>query len=164
MDGDILPSPPTHHGVQVMYDKITLTTAPSQRCIAYRGVEVECHTLPSWRWDIIFMHWLLYVQGKWFWNPLNRRVGEPHSQSGHFWNRFLHPNWKLNKNSSAVQPVALSLHWLCYPGSWVVWTIHTDINEKPKRKTMIRVVPQIGGCQTEEDGMKVSGWEDKGEV
>jgi len=28
---------------------------------------------------------------------------------------------------------------------------------------MIRVGPQIGGCQTE-DGMKVSGREDKGEV
>jgi len=29
---------------------------------------------------------------------------------------------------------------------------------------MIRVGPQIGGCQMEEDGMKVSGREDKGEV
>ena len=29
---------------------------------------------------------------------------------------------------------------------------------------MIRVGPQIGGCHTEEDGIKVSGEEDKGEV
>ena len=166
MGGAILPLPPIFMVWSwCRYGDITLTTPPSQRCTAYRIVEVELHSLSSLVLDVSFMAWLLYLQGKWFWNPLNRRLGEPYSQYGHFGNRFIHPNWKSNKNSSAVQPLALSPHWLCYPGSGhVIWTIQADITETPTRKPTIRVGPQIGECHMEEDGMKVSAAEDKGEV
>ena len=68
------------------YGNITLNTPPSKRCTAYREVEVQLGI--RWRWAVSFIPRLLYLQGKYFKNPLNRRLGEPHSQTGHSGNRM----------------------------------------------------------------------------
>jgi hypothetical protein len=39
--------------------------------------------ITRWRWVVSFMSQLLYPQGKSPWNPLDRRLGGPQSQSGH---------------------------------------------------------------------------------
>ena len=36
------------------------------------------------RWVVNFMHWLFHPQGKMLWYPPNRRLGGPHSWTGHF--------------------------------------------------------------------------------
>ena len=64
-----------------------------------------------------FTHWPGYTLEKSPQYPLNRRLGGPQSQSGHFKLLYLFPNSESNQASSDIQPVAQSLYKLCYPCS-----------------------------------------------
>jgi hypothetical protein len=58
----------------------------------------------SWRWVVSFTSWPLYSRGKSPQYQLDRRLGGPHSRSGHCGDTSLHRD--SNSDPSVVQPVA----------------------------------------------------------
>jgi len=95
------------------------TFPPVHTMIAFAGVEVHLNSFMTSEICGIELSasrlWLFCYRGKWtmcIW-----RWFGPQSRSGCFWDKKnLMPLLKIESESSVVQPRALPLFWLCYPG------------------------------------------------
>jgi hypothetical protein len=70
-----------------------------------------------WRWDVSFTCQLFYPWGKKPWYPLDRRLDEPQTWSGCSDEEEKIP-LPAGYQTLVIQPIAQSLYWLSYHGSW----------------------------------------------
>jgi hypothetical protein len=99
---------------------VCLSTTPWTRMGEWIYISTRLINLCEWRWVVSFTPRSLYPQRKSPWYPLDKRLGGPQSRSGRGGKRSKTPASTVNQ-TSVVQPVAYSLYWLSYPGSWFLF-------------------------------------------